>query len=125
METTILIGETEYTARANALTAMIYKNQFQSDILKDTFLALGGMEKLIDIQTLSKDSNDYKTLSKIIESFDTVLIYQLIWAFIKTKDKGLPPFEKWLESLPYIPITELMLNEGFINLLVGNVQRKK
>lgn len=124
METTIFLGETEYKAKANALTAMHYKNQFQSDILKDTLEAIGGVEAILKLNEV-KDKSDYKQMQALVEGIDTVLIYQLIWAFLKTADLKMTPFVQWMDNIPYEPVTDLMLQEGFVDLLVGNIHRKK
>ena len=124
METIILIGHEEVRLKANAITAMHYKNQFKSDILKDTLNAIGGIESILKLTTLEK-AEDYKKMTQIIDGMDTVLIYQLVWSFAKTANRQFPPFFDWLENADLPPVTELLLVDGFVDLLVGNVYRKK
>ncbi|MBF4500236.1 hypothetical protein IRY55_02575 [Savagea sp. SN6] len=124
METTMMIGEEEYRIKATAITAMHYRNQFKADILADTFKAIGGVENIATLQELENKS-EYKQMEALIDGFDTILIYQLTWAFLKTADLKTQPFAKWLDSLPYVPVTDLILQDGFLELLVGNIHRKK
>lgn len=123
MEGIIYVGDKEFRAKANAITPMHYKNQFKSDILKDSFKALGGVDELLALS--QSEGNEVGQMEKIIESIDTVLIYQLTWAFIKTADKNTVPFTTWLEDLEYIPVTDLLLQDTFLELLTGNLHRKK
>lgn len=124
MESIIELGGREVRLKANAITAMHYKNQFKSDVLKDTLNALGGIEAVMQLQDL-KEANDYKQLQTVIDGIDTVLIYQLVWSFAKTADKQFPPFYQWLEVVDLPPVTELLLVDNFVELLIGNVYRKK
>lgn len=124
MEVILDLGSKIYVAKANAITPHLYKNQFQSDILKDTFRALGDVEGLLEIQEANGEVAG-KQMQALIDNMDSTMIYQLVWAFIKTKDRQLPPFEAWLEEIDYIPVTDLLLIDGFIDLLVGNITRKK
>jgi len=124
MEAIINLGEEKVRLRANALTAHHYKNQFKSDILKDTFDALGGIGAILELQDLQK-SNDYKKMQALINKIDTVLIHQLVWAFAKTVDIHIDPFYDWLSKVDLPPVTDLLLEDGFVDLLVGNIHRKK
>jgi len=121
METIIKFGSVEYKAKANAFTAMIYKNAFDTDILQDTWEALGGLQNLLDLQ----GKTEKEIIKGLVEEIDTVKVYQLVWAFIKTADKQTLPFQHFLEANDYVPITTLIQDENFIELLAGNVQRKK
>lgn len=124
MEGTIHLGEVEWRIKANALTPFHYKNQFNSDILKDTLRAIGDIEGIMQLSE-AKDANDYKKLQTLIDHFDTMTIYQLLWSFVKTADKNVKPFYDWLEEIDYMPVTDLLLNDDFTRLLVGNIHRKK
>ncbi len=124
MESIIKIGDEEVRLKANAITAMHYKNQFKSDVLKDTLSAIGGVEAVMQLQGLEKAS-DYQKLETMIEGIDTVLIYQLVWSFAKTADRQFPPFYQWIEIADLPPVTELLLEDNFVELLIGNVYRKK
>lgn len=124
MESIIEVGGQDVRLKANAITAMHYKNQFKSDVLKDTLAALGGIEAVMQLQGLS-EASDYVQLQKVIDGIDTVLIYQLVWAFAKTADRKFLPFYDWLEIADLPPVTELLLIDGFVELLIGNVYRKK
>src|SRR5690625_4862717 len=124
MEAIINLGEEKVRLRANALTAHHYKNQFKSDILKDTFDALGGIGAILELQDLQK-RNDYKKMQALINKIDTVLIHQLVWAFAKTVDIHIDPFYDWLSKVDLPPVTDLLLEDGFVDLLVGNIHRKK
>lgn len=124
MEAIINLGEEKVRLRANALTAHHYKNQFKSDILKDTFNALGGVEAILELQDLAS-AEDYKKLQVLLDKIDTVLIHQLVWSFAKTANIHLEPFYDWLSNVDMPPLTELLLEDGFVELLVGNVYRKK
>jgi|SRR5699024_11347436 len=124
MEAIIHVNEQKVRLKANAITAMHYKNQFKSDVLKDTLHALGGIEAIIKLKGLEKSEN-YKQLAEVIDNIDTVLVYQLVWAFAKTADRNLPPFFDWLEVNDLPPVTEMLLEDNFVDLLIGNVYRKK
>jgi|SRR5699024_2182300 len=124
MEAIINLGEEKVRLRANALTAHHYKNQFKSDVLSDTFKALGGVEAILELQELT-DAEGYKKLNLLLDKIDTVIVHQLVWAFAKTANINLEPFYDWLSKVEMPPITELLLEDGFTELLVGNVYRKK
>lgn len=124
MEAIISLGDEKVKLKANALTAHHYKNQFKSDILKDTFNALGGVEAILELQDLAS-AEDYKKLQVLLDKIDTVLIHQLVWSFAKTADINLEPFYDWLSNVDIPPVAELLLEDGFVELLVGNVYRKK
>lgn len=124
MESIIKLGDEEIRLKANAITAMHYKNQFKSDVLKDTLNALGGIEAVMQLRDLQKAS-DYQKLQTMIDNIDTVLIYQLVWSFAKTADRSFVPFYQWIENADLPPVTELLLEDNFVELLIGNVYRKK
>lgn len=124
MEATVNIGDEKVRLKANAITAIHYKNQFKSDILKDTLNALGGVEAIYNLRNLEK-ADDYEKLQILIDDIDTVLIYQFVWAWAKTSDRNIDPFYEWISSVDMPPVTELLLEDGFVDLLVGNVYRKK
>lgn len=124
MEITINIGDAKIRLKANAITAIHYKNQFKSDILKDTLNALGGIEAILKLQSL-EGAEDYEKLQVLLDDIDTVLIYQFVWSWAKTSDRNIGPFYEWIASVDMPPVTELLLEDGFVDLLVGNVYRKK
>lgn len=124
MEATINLGDEKIRLKANAITAIHYKNQFKSDILKDTLNALGGIESIVKLQSL-EESEDYEKLQVLLNDIDTVLIYQFVWAWAKTSDRNTEPFFEWISNVDMPPVTELLLEDGFVDLLVGNVYRKK
>ncbi|MGE7545068.1 hypothetical protein [Sporosarcina newyorkensis] len=124
MESLISLGEEKVRLKANAITAMHYKNQFKSDILKDTLAAIGGIEAIMQLRDLEQAS-DYQKLHTMIDNIDTVLIYQLVWSFAKTADRNFVPFYQWMEVAELPPVTELLLEDNFVELLIGNVYRKK
>ncbi|MCM3111684.1 hypothetical protein [Lederbergia lenta] len=124
MESIIKLGNEEVRLKANAITAHHYKNQFKSDVLKDTLNALGGIETVMQLRNL-EDVNDYQKLQTMLDGIDTVLIHQLVWSFAKTADRNFLPFYQWVESVDLPPVTELLLEENFVELLIGNVYRKK
>lgn len=124
MESTINIGDDKVRLKANAITAIHYKNQFKSDILKDTLNAIGGVESILKLQSL-EGKDDYKKLQVVLDQIDTVLIYQFVWVWAKTADRNIESFYEWLSSVDMPPVTELLLEDGFVELLVGNVYRKK
>ncbi|WP_405100814.1 hypothetical protein [Oceanobacillus sp. FSL H7-0719] len=124
MEATINIGEQKIRLKANAITAIHYKNQFKSDILKDTLNAMGGVEAILKLQSLD-GAEDYEKLQLLLDEIDTVLIYQFVWSWARTADRNVEPFYEWINSVDMPPVTELLLEDGFVELLVGNVYRKK
>lgn len=124
METTINIGNEKLRLKANAITAIHYKNQFKSDILKDTLNAIGGVEAILKLQSL-EGAEDYEKLQLLLDEIDSVLIYQFVWAWVKTADRNVEPFYEWLSNVDMPPVTDLLLEDGFVDLLVGNVYRKK
>ena len=124
MESIIKLGDEEVRLKANAITAFHYKNQFKSDILKDTLEAIGGIEAIMQLRDL-EEATDYQKLQTMIDGIDTVLIYQLVWSFAKTADRSFIPFYQWIENVDLPPVTELLLEDNFVELLIGNVYRKK
>lgn len=124
MEAVINIGDEKVRLKANAITAIHYKSQFKSDILKDTLNALGGIEAILKLQSL-EGAEDYEKLQLLLDEIDTVLIYQFVWAWAKTGDRNVEPFYEWIGKADMPPVTELLLEDGFVDLLVGNVYRKK
>lgn len=124
MESIVQMGNEKVRLKANAFTAHHYKNHFKSDILKDTLNALGGVSAIMELQNLEKAS-DYKKLEMMIDKFDTVIIQQLVWSFAKTDDRKLIPFYEWLEKVDFPPISDIISEDGFVELLVGNITRKK
>jgi len=124
METIIKIGKENVRLKANALTSIHYKNQFKSDILKDTLKCLGGIETVVELQDLT-NAEDYKKLQLLLDQIDTVITYQFVWAWAKTADKSIEPFYDWVDRMDLPPVTDLLLADGFVDLLVGNVHRKK
>lgn len=124
METIINIGDERVRLQANALTAIHYKNQFKSDILKDTLNAIGGVEAILKLQSL-RDAENYKQLQALLDDIDTVLIYQFVWTWAKTAEPNIEPYYDWLVKVDMPPATDLLLEEGFVDLLAGNVHRKK
>lgn len=125
MENTITIGEQNWKLKANAITPFHYKAQFKQDLLKDTFQALGGVGSLMELREV-EEGRSVEQLNAVIEKIDTTLIYQLLWVFIKTAQPStVPSFYEWLNDLDYVPVTDLLLNEQFLELLTGNIHRKK
>lgn len=124
MEAIVTMGDEKIRLKANAITAHHYKNQFKSDILKDTLNAMGGVEAILQLQSL-EGAEDYEKLQLLLDKIDTVSIHHLVWAFAKTADIRIDPFYEWIASVDMPPITELLLEDGFVDLLVGNVYRKK
>lgn len=125
MENTITIGEQSWRIKANAITPFHYKSQFKQDLLKDTFQALGGVGSLMELREV-EEGRSVEQLNAVIEKIDTTLIYQLLWVFIKTAQPStVPSFYEWLNDLDYVPVTDLLLNEKFLELLTGNIHRKK
>lgn len=118
------ISDEKIRLKANAITAIHYKNQFKSDILKDTLNALGGVEAIFKLQSLEV-ADDYEKLQILLNDIDTVLIYQFVWSWAKTADRNVEPFYEWISNIDMPPVTELLLQDGFVDLLVGNVYRKK
>lgn len=124
MELTINLGDEKVRLKASAITAIHYKNQFQSDILRDTLEAIGGVEAIHKLNNL-EHASDYRKLKELIDGIDTVLIYQFVWAWAKTANIKLEPFYEWLSQVDMPPATVLLQEPGFIELLVRNVYRKK
>lgn len=125
MENTITIGEQSWKLKANAITPFHYKAQFKQDLLKDTFLALGGVENLMELRN-TEDGTSIEQINAVIDKIDTTMIYQLLWSFVKTAQPStIPSFYEWLNDLEYVPVTDLLLNETFLELLTGNIHRKK
>ena len=97
MEITIDLNGEKLRLRANAVTAIYYKQQFKSDILKDTLNALGGIEGILQLQDLDSAEN-YQQLQTLIDGIDTVLIYQFVWVWAKTADRHFPNFYEWISE---------------------------
>lgn len=86
-----MIGDREVRVRATSLALLFYRQEFKSDLLAD-------LSKLIDLK--AKDSE--VDIEQMMERFDLVTIYQIVWAMAKADAFGkgeFPSFFKWFAEL--------------------------
>ncbi len=83
MEKIIKIDGKDIKFKTTASTLVKYKAQF-------------GRDGLIDLAKLSDENGNLN-----VSNFDTDIIMRFAWAFAKTANKDIPPFEDWLDDFDY------------------------
>lgn len=121
MERTIDLNGRKTRIKGNAMATYIYNNNFNSDLIADTFNALGGAE--VVSRLMGADSLTSSELASIVEGFSAITIYQLLWALERNADRNTPPFNEWLEKIE-IGAFDLILNDDFLSVLMANFSRK-
>lgn len=85
-----MIGDKEVRVRATSLALLFYRQEFKSDLLAD-------LSKLVDLK-----SGGEVDVEQMMERFDVVAIYQVVWAMAKADAFGkgeFPSFFKWFSEL--------------------------
>lgn len=96
-----LTGGGELPLKSTAITLLIYKNQFRSDLLKDT--------TSIAVQAAEESLQGADAITKN-DGFDIEIGIRVVWAMAKTYagyNSDFPDYESWLESL-YVSPTQLV-----------------
>lgn len=92
----IMIGEQQVRVRATPLALLFYKQEFKSDILADLL-------KMIDVEKFMKNGSYNETdVIDLLERFDIVTVYQIVWAMAKADSFGqgqFPSFVQWFSQL--------------------------
>ena len=115
MEYKIKIDGIEYKLSYSAYSAYIYKNEFNKSIELDKLELIKAINYFKRIA-----KNRHLTVEDLTEVFinlsDEVIVYQLVWTFIKTYDSNTMDYVEWLKGVKenYVNI---FLQEDFINLL--------
>jgi hypothetical protein len=119
MEKTIKIGEKEIRLNNATKWMLVYKKQFNRDILPTLVpLMAGGIDILngllnevglsedIGVEDLAKVVNGDTFIDALIHigSFEIVDLMEITWALAKTADEKLPDPETWIEGLETFPL---------------------
>lgn len=87
----IMIGDQEIRVRATSLALLFYRQEFKSDLLAD-------LSKLVDLKAKDGETD----VEQMMERFDIIAIYQVVWAMAKADAFGkgdFPSFFKWFSEL--------------------------
>lgn len=90
MEKTILIDGQELPLKATAMNMVVYRSQFNKDIME----VAGQIVKAGSTQDFS--------------SIDSLGVARLIWTMAKTANPDLPDFEKWFENIEMFPVLDIL-----------------
>ena len=118
---TINLNGVETTLAVNALAKVEYKRFFGANMLQDMMTMLGGTENLA-LMTSGKANEDELGL-KIMAEMDEVVFYQILWTLVRTADKSVLPFDKWLANVGDIPTFELIM--PVMDMLLANIKTSK
>lgn len=100
---TITIDNKKIQLKATAGSLLRYKMQFGTDIL-------GDLTNMFDVQELINISNNKninkKDMINNISSvkIDSIVFFNILWAFAKTADESIPDPLTWLDSFESIDI---------------------
>lgn len=104
----------QITLRSSAATAIIYKNQFNSDFFADMIRLSKVFEGL--------DKNEKEDLSKLtyedLDHLDMTILYQITWTFAKNADNSIGDLVSWLNQFDEFPLFEIM---GVVTELLGTL----
>lgn len=103
MEKTITIAGRQYKQKACAKNLIIYRAQFNEDMMKAVGMLQGSGEDGV----------------VIIERLDGMRLMQLVWTMLKTAEPETEPFEEWADKLDQFPVIDAY-NET-IELLTANI----
>ena len=90
MEKIIKIDGKDVPLKATAMNMVIYRGQFNKDIME----VAGAIVK-------AGSTQDFAQL-------DSLGVARIIWTMAKTADKDLPPFEKWFEGIEMFPVLDIL-----------------
>lgn len=116
MEKLINIGGKDVTLKASVFTQLLYKDTFGKDMTADLVRANELGEKSEKIELLDESGNAWILDNSIIDKSDLLEIsgdidriyLQILWTLAKEGDPAVPTFEKWLRSIEYIDMNEVM-----------------
>ena len=90
MEKIIKIDGKDVPLKATAMNMVIYRSQFNKDIME----VAGAIVK-------AGSTQDFAQL-------DSLGVARVVWTMAKTADKELPPFEKWFEGIEQFPVLDIL-----------------
>ncbi len=91
MEQTIKISGKDHKLKSNAMNAVIYRAAFGEDITAATNMFQSGIVN-----------------GKIIvANLDAIRMMRLVWTMEKTQNRGLKPFEEWVEEIDAFPLLDV------------------
>lgn len=116
MEKNISIGGKDVTLKASVFTQFTYKNVFGKDMTADLVRANELGEKSGRIEPLGESGTGFLLDDAIVRKADMLEIsgdidriyLQILWTLAKEGDPAIPTFEKWLKSIEYIDMNEVM-----------------
>lgn len=130
---TIVIDGKEVQFKASASFPIIYKANFNVDILTVIMPlisdVLEGMDDLLSENIVKDGKLNFKPsdLAAILEnvySLELVDIMNLIWTLAKCADKEIPEPEKWFEQFDEFPVIDIAV-EVFPTLFTSLFSKKK
>lgn len=101
MEKTIKIDGKDVLLRASAMNMVIYRSQFNKDIME----VAGQIVK-------AGSTQDFTNL-------DSLGVARLIWTMVKTADKNTPDFEEWFENIEMFPVLDILAD--CMELIMANL----
>ena len=90
MEKIIKIDGKDVPLKATAMNMVIYRGQFNKDIME----VAGAIVK-------AGSTQDFAQL-------DSLGVARIIWTMAKTANKELPPFEEWFEGIEQFPVLDIL-----------------
>lgn len=123
MESYITINGSVIKLKINAYAVIVYKSNFNSDLIEDLIKFIDDYNSYIDLINSSIDNNI--TLYNFINNnFNELNVFKIIWTYIKVLNKDLPPFELWLNTVE-TPFIEIFFQETFLTIMLYNLRKSK
>lgn len=124
MRKIILVGEQEYELGTSAYTPIAYKQQFGKDYFQDLFSMLQNQSLMSELNKLNsgeKESNEVDI--SILSDFDMTFFNRLFWAFAKTANPHIKPYEQFFMEMESFPIQEV--GPELMEMLNASMSTKK
>lgn len=123
MESYITINGSVIKLKINAYAVIIYKSNFNSDLIEDLIKFIDDYNSYIDLINSDID-NDITLYNFINSNFNELNVFKIIWTYIKVLNKDLPPFELWLNTIE-TPFIEIFFQETFLTIMLYNLRKSK
>lgn len=130
---TITIDGKEVQFKASASFPIIYKANFNADILTVIMPIMSEMleglddilnEDLVKDGTINLKPSDLAALLENVYTLEVVDIMNLLWTLAKCADKTIPEPSKWFEQFDEFPIFDIA-QEVFPMLFTSLISKKK
>ena len=113
MRKIIKIGEKEIPMLSNAMIRMYYRSNFNRKLLSD----LMSTKKLLSLESKVKDKSNDEIMELLTDEEITIIedlsdnCLKMAWTMAYAEDKGILPFNEWVESLGEFKIFDNWLSE--------------